>query len=136
MLKTVSKNYKQVISKNIRRHKNTTIEKLRRVKSKDPKEYWRIINNDNKRAGSTIPVDDFSNILKTSIIQLQIRKTNHFLSNETINENHEINMPISENEIRQAAKNLKRNKSPGFDKILNEHLLITLDCIPAYHTFW
>ena len=48
-------------------------------------------------------------------------------------EKDEINMPISENEIQRAVKELKRNKSPGFDQILNEHIRITLDCmLPTY----
>ena len=82
-----------------------------------------------KRNGSTIPVDDLFQHFKNINNPASNSENEPFLSNETINENHEINMPISENEIRQAAKNLKRNKSPGFDQILNEHLLITLDCM-------
>ena len=59
MLKTVSKSNKQAISKNIWRHKNTTIEKLRRVNSKDPKEFWRILNSGKKGDGSNVSVDEF-----------------------------------------------------------------------------
>ena len=48
-------------------------------------------------------------------------------------ESDEINMPISKNEIQRAVKELKRNKSPGFHQILNEHIQITLNCmLPTY----
>ena len=42
-------------------------------------------------------------------------------------------MPISEIEIQRMVKELKRNKSPDFDQILNEQIQITLDCmLPTY----
>ena len=42
-------------------------------------------------------------------------------------------MSIRKSEIRQAVKELKRNKSPGFDQILTEHIQITLDMmLPTY----
>ena len=58
---------------------------------------------------------------------------NCFEVNENETENDEINMPISESEIRRAAKELKRKKSPGFDQILNQHIQVTLDImLPTY----
>ena len=113
MLKAVSKNYKQIITKNIRRHKNTTIEKLRRVKSTDPKEYWRLINNDKKRTDCTVPIDDFFKHFRNINNPTPNSENGPVFIDETINENHEINTPISENEIRKALRDLKRNKG-GF----------------------
>ena len=50
-------------------------------------------------------------------------------------ENDGINMLISENEIQRAVKELKRNKSLGFDQILNEHIQIMLDCTSMLPTY-
>ena len=50
---------------------------------------------------------------------------NFSLSNTlTQNVNEEINVPFTENEIRNAIKSLKNNKATGVDLILNEHLKI------------
>ena len=50
---------------------------------------------------------------------------NSSLSNSlTKNVNEEINVPFTENEIRNTIKSLKNNKATGVDLILNEHLKI------------
>ena len=42
-------------------------------------------------------------------------------------------MPISEGEITEAVKSLKRNKSPGIDDVMNEHIINTLNfLLPVY----
>ena len=47
--------------------------------------------------------------------------------------NQEINLPISEGEIIEAVKSLKRNKSPGIDDVMNEHIINTLNfLLPVY----
>ena len=47
--------------------------------------------------------------------------------------NEEINQPITDNEIIEAEHSLKRNKSPGSDGILNEHIKATLHImLPTY----
>lgn len=132
LLKTVSKKYKCVISKNIRRHKDVTIERLRQLKSKDPKEYWRILNGSKPKSENHVSVEDFFKYFENIN-----NPPNHSNAEEIIintkYENDEINLPIREIEIRQAVKELKRNKSPGIDQILNEHIQITLDMmLPTY----
>ena len=58
LLKVFSKQYINTISKNIRQHKIEQAEKLRKLNSKNPKEYWRILNKKTKRHKSALPVDD------------------------------------------------------------------------------
>ena len=131
LLKTVSKNYKHVISKNVRRHKNVTAEKLRRLKSNDPKEYWRILNG-SKKGENHVAVKEFYKYFK-NLNNPPNYSNDEEITNDTEHVNDEINRPIRESEIRQAVKELKRNKSPGFDQILNEHIQITLDMmLPTY----
>ena len=48
--------------------------------------------------------------------------------------NEEINGPTTENEINEAAKSLKNNKSPRIDEILNEHIKASVPhLLPTYH---
>ena len=133
MLKTVSKSYKNVLSKNIRRYKNATIEKIRKLKSNDPKEYWWIINAGKRKDANNVSIDDFFKYFESINNPSASSDDEIFEVNENETENDEINMPISESEIRRAAKELKRNKSPGCDQILNEHIQVTLDImLPTY----
>ena len=47
--------------------------------------------------------------------------------------NEELNVSITSEEILQATKALKNNKSPGLDNILNEHLKSTITVMsPLY----
>ena len=118
LLKTVSKAYKNTMSINIKCHKNEKIEKLRRINSSNPKEFWRILNDENCNQASTAPLNDLYNFFfkntnssKTTHIQTEI------INEETPNQvNEEINQPITENEILQAVKNLKMNSSASRDR--------------------
>lgn len=47
--------------------------------------------------------------------------------NENDNINEEINRPIEDAKILKVVQNLKNNKSPGNDQILNEHIKATKD---------
>ena len=50
-LKSISKEYKQVLSNNARLYKNETIMKLKILRNAKPREFWKIINsiNNNKQ---------------------------------------------------------------------------------------
>ncbi|MEW8542876.1 MAG: reverse transcriptase family protein [Candidatus Thiodiazotropha sp.] len=132
MLRSVSKEYKCVISRNVRRKKDETIQKLRYIKSRDPKEYWRILNQGVERNKNHVNVDTFFNFFQR-VNNPDIRESETFNSNDTGPINDEINGPITESEIRQAVHSLKRNKSPGIDQILNEHIISSLNLmLPLY----
>ena len=80
-------------------------------------------------------MDDLNNFFKTSNTQAidshdkDINDSN-LLNNES---NEGINQTISENEILQAVKSLKNNKSPGVDDIVNEQIKTTVSyMLPIY----
>lgn len=133
LLKTVSKAYKNTMSINIKRHKNEKIEKLRRIKSSNPKEFWRILNDENCNQASTAPLNDLYNFFKNLNSKTTYTQTNN-LNEEIPNQvNEEINQPITENEILQAVKSLKMNKAAGIDQILNEHIKSSINImLPTY----
>jgi hypothetical protein len=124
LLKDISKQYKNILRKSHNKYNNVKIENLRKLKNANPKEYWRIINNASKNnAQPNASLSDLYNYFKqVNEVQLNNDEENNqpFIINEELNE--EINMPINEQEILRAVKNLKNNKSPGVDNIINEQI--------------
>ena len=137
LLKTVSKEYKNKISKNIRKFKNQRVNKLKTLKTSNPKEFWKIINSVDKQSSSVPPLSELHTFFKN----LNSCNDSYDDSNEnagpeleTMREiNEEINQPISNGEILLAINKIKNNKSPGSDNILNEHIKCTTDMfLPIY----
>lgn len=146
LLKSVSKNYKNTLSKNFKHFKTERIEKLRRLKTRDPKQYWKIINADKKTNECSAPLGDLFNFYKSASELVTDNNSNENVDNDIIHEDinlsqnmprnesdDELNGPITPDEILRAVKSLKNNKSPGLDNVLNEHLksTVTLMC-PLY----
>lgn len=136
-LKTVSKLYKSVISKNVKQHKNAKISKLRNLKSKNSKDFWKIINSVNSKKQENLPpLNDLYEYFKTlnedSTGETSTTQPENFhTSNNDLNVS--INLPFTENEILTAVKNLKNNKSHGIDGILNEHLKSTIHVMSSIY---
>ena len=134
LLKTVSKDYKQTMHRNINKFKLDKIEKLKSLKRSNPREYWKIINN-NKGPKCQAPLDDLFNYFKkinnpppehdeTVPVQGEVQNYPY---------NEAINLPITTEEITEAVAALQNNKSPGSDQILNEHIKSTLSSLlPIY----
>ena len=137
-LKRISKNYKQVLTKNAQKHKNEKVSKLRNLKYAKPREFWKIINSINNDSKSTeAPLQDlydyFKNINSTSPNEENTDDQHSRTEQPDHRINMEINQPITESEICIAVKKLKNNKSHGSDKILNEHLKSTINVMaPIY----
>lgn len=138
ILKTVSKNYKNTLNVHRHKFKAERIQKLRRLKTSDPREYWKIINSDKKTEETHATLDDLFNFYKDSNEHNNDSYDNDFIETLTIHDlqrlaNDEININITAEEIVKAAKSLKNNKSPGLDNILNEHLKSTINLMcPLY----
>ena len=142
LLKTVSKNYKNTLSKHFKKFKTERVKKLRRLKTTDPKQYWKIINSDKKTNETSAPLNELFNFYKSTSeiengngnIGNEDQNTNQEASNLHENESDEvINGPVTPDEVLRAAKALKNNKSPGLDNVLNEHLKSTVSLMcPLY----
>lgn len=133
-LKQVSKSYKDTMHLSIRRFKMARTEKLRKLKSSNPREYWKILNSNDKKSECQVPLNDLYNYFK----HVNSANTNAsecpLINNNNSNDNNEeLNMPINEFEVQSAIKQLKNNKSPGIDNIKNEHIKNTSQImIPLY----
>ena len=114
------------MSKNVRRFQNQRAEKIRGLKSSNPKEYWRIINSDSKQKAKAAPLNELYEYFK-NVNGVEINDMVPIIDIDDNSTNEEIKSPITVDEIIQAVKILKNNKSPVNDNLLNEHLKSSLD---------
>ena len=139
LLKAVSKSYKHTLNKHKKQFQNLKIEKLRRIKNANPKEYWKIINSTKKPNSIKATLHDLYSFYKETNTNISnesertdISEDTEYSNNETINTN-EINQPITGDEIKLAARSMKNNKAGGVDNIVNEHLKSTVNTmLPIY----
>ena len=116
--------------------------KLRNLKNKTPKEYWKIINSaDSKKQDSKIGI----NTLYTFFKELNDNdkcKSENDQTEETLNISLEdndviLNSPITDREILKCIKSLKHNKACGNDEIINEYIKTTSNIfMPLYNSFF
>ena len=125
-LKQVSKEYKSTLFKNQKQYKNVNINKLRNLKTSNPREYWRILNSEQTKQKTEACLDDLYNFFKNINASDQTSSypnnvpTSDNPENQELNE--ELNLPITEAEILKAIQGLKCNKSSGLDNVKNEHI--------------
>ena len=65
LLKDVSKTYKVTIAQNIRKFRNSKIDKLKTLKFAKPKAFWKIINSVDKKKEHTAPLNDLYEYFKS-----------------------------------------------------------------------
>ena len=132
--------YKQTLKKSVITHKSAMKSKLNTLRSKNPKEYWKIINGKPRKRRNDVPLNELYEFFRElndnadepvdpdyvlSMDEMSI------LSN--IDVNIDINEPISVDEILACVKSLKRNKSCGDDNIFNEYITNSIDImLPVY----
>ena len=124
----------------INKHIKTTQNKLRSLKNKNLKEYWKIINSiDNKKNDSNIELDTLYTFFKD--LNKQPDTNDNYCDNNidiSIDDNNEIlNSPITESEILKCIKALKNNKACANDEIINEYIKNTSHImLPLYTSFF
>ena len=123
-----SRGYKKELIKALSMYKNSFKHKLRNLKSKDPKEYWKILNEYKKpevRISNAALYDHFKSLSSNNGGQDQDTGIDFLhLSNQGESQIL-LDKTITQEEIIHAIDNLKNNKSAGPDKILNEYIKST-----------
>ena len=139
-VKISAKIYKKTVKKAKNQYKLQFANKLRTLKSKDPKEYWNILADKKvNNAKQTQPpsdtfVDFFRNMWKGEESEPVTNTTNINMNStdfQPINENEKyqnidsscLNLEITNEEVMNSIQNLKTNKTHGIDLILNEFLI-------------
>ena len=121
-LKKASKQHKKLLRKIKRRYGKSFNHRLRNLKKYDPRELWRVLNDDCKsnRTGNIsteIALNHFRELGKNNAREREI-----LLENPNQNENEDVNQPFDDDEVSNHINHLKNSKSPGIDYILNEFI--------------
>jgi len=136
---TCKRIYKDLIRKKkacCYRKKMIEIENLRKHK---PRDFWRFFKSKNRVIKNKISLEEFTKFfenLSSNISDVCNIEAEDFCLNNDFNlENSsfpELDLPISVEEVRNAIKHLKRNKSSGSDCMLNEYFLECSDILSAH----
>ena len=119
-LKTASKTYTNTMNFYINKHNKSTQDKLRNLKSKNPKDFWKIMNSLDKAKGNErINIETLYNYFKTLNEQNENEEIAQDLDIDINNDDELLNSPITEEEIHKCINILKNNKSSSNDKIMN-----------------
>ena len=104
--------YKKKLNYFIRKRKKDTENKLRRLKSKSPKQFWKILNNlQSKKENKDISINDIYIVFKDINSPNDSHDPESEILNFSIDNDDEIyNGHISENEILKCINNLKTIK--------------------------
>ena len=132
-LKIKIKTYRKQFNKSARKSRKELVKKLRSVKSKNAKEYWKILQNTQKK-DILILIHELHKHFKN--ISEDDDENNNF-NFEDISGIHldttELNCLFTEDEIKKSISKLKNGKAGGADEILNEHIKSTIDLMmPVY----
>ena len=127
------KRYKRVNHIHYRRHVTENANKINRLKRSNPKKFWRYIV-DKKKSTPEVSKDAFYEFMKNLNMRNEEEDSSpptEFMVDNAISE--QLNVPISEAEIKSNTLKLVNGKSSGLDSILNEHIKSTLHLmIPIY----
>ena len=113
-LKAASKSYKQSMNFYLNKLNKDTQDKLRWLKNKSPKEFWKIINkNEGKDDNSDIDIDTlfrfFKNLNESPDMQDDVA---NFQNIDTTDDDEILNSSITESEILKCLKLLKIINAP------------------------
>ena len=123
-MKECSKKYKLEMRKARKEMQKNFEQKLRGLKSSNPKHYWNLLNSKNKKASKNVPdINFFYEHFKflneeSTYPEMQINNNTRSVL--------ELDKEISEEEILQAVKSLKNNKACGDDRVINEYIRSTI----------
>ena len=112
------------------------MKKIRKLKTSNPKEYWKIVNKKNVKKTCPVHISDFYTYFKDMNANHDEEDVSFDVDSETNNihlDDDILDVHISENEIRQCVSSLKNDKSGGVDNIVKEYIKSSIDyMLPLY----
>jgi exonuclease III len=128
-LRTSSKTYKTQISKEYKLYHADLVNRIRNLKSSDPREYWTIVKDIEKNSKNDIEKNISIDVFTDHFRNLNCAEECDTGTNPSfVQEPHSgnpIDVPFTEKEILCVITNLKNNKACGMDRIVNEYLKST-----------
>ena len=121
--KDSEKQYKKIMNKNINRYRNNLRDQMKTMKTTNPKEYWKLLNNEPKVKPPSIPIDVLHEFFKSlNCDNSRLRHPDQLINEGNDEINEMINSEITTDEIQKCISKLKNNKSSGDDNIFNEYI--------------
>jgi hypothetical protein len=130
MLAESEKDYKRTLDKTQRKYRQNLCRRLKNMRTKDPKEFWKILNQGKRKTQPNISLQKlfefFKNLNTAPSDDIGADLPN--LNVEELNQlNYELNIHIEKEEILECIKKHKNNQASGEDAIINEYIKATSD---------
>ena len=139
---TALKTYNRTVKRVKTEYKNKLVSNLNSAMENDPKEVWKILSDLKNAEAQPQPhrhalnttkwINHLQNIIgqEAKVSECRREHIKRELSKmKQIQENSELDKPITETEVKQATQKLKSKKAPGKDGITNEILKACMPCI-------
>ena len=127
-----SREYKKCMSKAKQQSIKKFEQKLRTLKTTNPKSYWKLLNS-NKNKAKKASINDLYEHFK-SLNEHSNTISDNIPNDNSIHFQPELDYEFTDEEIRHIAKKLKKNKATGDDNILNEYIYSSVDLfLPVYN---
>ena len=122
ILRNEKKLYKKLIRFKLNKYCKDIHNKLRLLKSKNPKEYWNILSSSKSKKSDSIHINKFYEHFKELNDQNK-SNVNNFNANDIMSDNNnEINFDFTLEELDFLINKLKNNKASGIDNVINEFI--------------
>ena len=132
------KDYKTILWKKSKTYKMKKLLEIENLRFTKPKEFWKYFKRKNKN-NNNITLSDFHNYfskLSNDILQNKNDKAEEFSTQHNFNDLNcsyeDLDRKITVNEIIEAVKCLKREKSIGSDYLLNEYFIESIDILSLH----
>jgi hypothetical protein len=133
-MKRLNKEYKKCLQSSKRQYKTDLNNKLRNLRTSNPKKYWDLVNM--KTKPDNIPIESevlYEHFRNLSHAEIDGTFEKQVFDQGCIEYNHDLNSPFTPEEIKKCINKLKNNKAHGIDLILNEYLKCSSDImLPIY----
>ena len=125
-MKKAEKEYKKLLDKSIVNHRKVMRQKMKELRSKNSKEYWKILNSGCRKKQPNISISslfDFFKKFNEALVNIEhdydlLNIEPHFINTPNI----EINGQITADEILKSIQDLKTQKACGDDNIIKEYI--------------
>jgi hypothetical protein len=125
-MKKAEKEYKKLLDTSIINHRKEMRQKMKELRSKNSKEYWKILNSGCRKKQPNISISSLFDLFKKlneALVNIEhdydlLNIEPHFINTPNI----EINGQITADEILKSIQDLKTQKACGDDNIINEYI--------------
>ena len=130
---------KRLIKSKRLKHQRHNINTIQRLRHSNPREFWKLFNSkSSNKLTPNINIEEFyeyfsklqDELPKSTNIEAEQFVKNHSFDSDGVYE--ELYIPITVSELMSVVKELKQNKAPGNDNLLNEYFVSYIDILSSH----